>query len=311
MTIEGIQAPIAVIIFNRPEHARALRASLASQETRDLYVIVDGAREGRVGENLLVEECISIFKDWPGRVNFTISQTNLGCKDRVSSGLNWVFEQTDRAIILEDDILPSSDFFNFCDEMLEAYKDEPSIMSVCGTKHYLGSVPESDYYFTKYSSCWGWATWKRAWSQYDDKFLSYSHKTIFLNLCKYLGSYRAGIYWLFRLRQVLSWNKSAWDYCWMINCFLAKGVHIAPAENMVINTGFGENSTHTSSPEPYTPVTYGNKISFPLRKRTQINSNKSVDVWVEDHLFSKSFKVRIKWLFGKGTLSKILRGKEI
>ncbi|MGX9418441.1 hypothetical protein ACWU4D_13925 [Vibrio sp. WJH972] len=309
--MKNVLAPIAIILFNRPNHAKALKACLDDEQTRDLYVIVDGAREDKIGESLLIEESIAVFKDWPGNVKFEISQANLGCKNRISTGLNWLFEHTDRAIILEDDLLPSPDFFRFCDQMLETYKDESSIMSVCGTKHYPGCVPEFDYFFTKYSSGWGWATWKRAWSHYDDKFLSHSHRSIFFNICSYLGSYRAGIYWLFRLRQVLSGRKSAWDYCWMINCFLNKGVHISPSQNMVINSGFGENSTHTSCPEPYTPNTYGNKISFPISKRTQFTSNKLADTWVEDHLFSKSFSIRMKWLFKKGTISKVLRGRGI
>jgi hypothetical protein len=306
-----MKTSLAVILFNRPDHAKVLRACLDVEQDRDLFVIVDGARTGREGEVELVKESIDAFLDWKGRVQFNISDRNLGCKARVSSGLTWVFEHTDRAIILEDDLLPSPQFFQFCDEMLEAYADNSEVMSVCGTKTYPAQIENSQYFFSKYNNCWGWATWKRAWVLYDDRFDQYSSVEILKRIKLFLGTFRAALYWLFRLKQVQSGKKSSWAYCWSVAGFLNQGLHIVPSQNLIINQGFGECSTHTSHVEYYVPREYGSELGFPIQKLEEIRSCESADRWTEDNVFSKSLKNRFRWLLSKGTLKKILSGNRI
>lgn len=290
-------SPLAVIVFNRPDHARAIRSLLKEQQYRDLYVIVDGPRANKVGEQKLVEDCISIFQDWPGKVEFNISDFNLGCKERVSSGLNWVFEHTDRAIILEDDLSPSSQFFQFCDEMLEAYSEAPSVMSVCGTKTYPGQAAGGEYFFSKYSNSWGWATWRRAWTQYNDDFSYLSKWQFILKLKAILGCYRAAIYWFAMYQLVILGKRSSWAYCWTLTCFLNQGLHIYPSSNLVVNKGFGEESTHTDTVEPYVPQSYGPPLSLPIiHTKLEDHSLSVADRWIEDNIYSKSLSVRLAWI---------------
>ena len=214
-----MKSPIAVILFNRPDQAEQLRERLRPEELRELYVISDGAREGRPGEVELVEKCRRIFSDWPGKVHFDYASKNLGCKARVSSGLDWVFEHTDRAIILEDDCLPHPYFFEFCDELLETYYENETVMSVCGTKTFPENLFTGDYAFSKYSNCWGWATWKRAWAAFDDRFTARTSFNMFTNLKKILGSYRAAFYWSYIIHCVLTGKINSWAYCWPATCF--------------------------------------------------------------------------------------------
>jgi hypothetical protein len=303
--------PIVVFLFNRPHQAENLREALKSQENRELFVVVDGARQGKKDESKLVNKCISIFESWPSKVHFNVSERNLGCKVRVSSGLDWVFKQTDRAIILEDDLSPAPQFFRFCDDMLDKYENDTKVLSICGTKTYPKQVENQQYFFSKYSNCWGWATWARSWEMYDDKFTNYGDRLIFNKIRSFLGSSRAAIYWLFRLQQVRSGNKSSWAYCWSITGYLNECYHIIPNQNLIINQGFCADSTHTVEREDYVPVTYGNKLIFPIEKLVSVISNDKVDKWTEDTIFSKSLYNRIQWLFNKGTVNKILKGKRI
>ena len=96
------------------------------------------------------------------------ADTNMGCKRRVSSGLDWVFSQAERAIVIEDDCLPHPDFFAFCDEMLDLYADDPRVAAVTGD-YFQEGVRRGDasYYFSRYVHVWGWATWRRAWDHFD------------------------------------------------------------------------------------------------------------------------------------------------
>ncbi len=294
-----LRTPIVVILFNRPDHARRLRHCLENQQDRDLYVVVDGAREGKSEEEGLVAESVNVFKDWAGRTKFHISDENMGCKLRISSGLDWVFDQVDRAIILEDDLVPHAQFFLFCDEMLDKYADSDNVMSVCGTKTFPGEV-SNPYFLSRYNNCWGWATWKRAWGQYEDDFLKYSTLNFVKNLKKSLGSYRAAIYWYILYRMVLSGKRNSWAYCWMITCFLNRGLSIYPASNFVINAGFGDSSTHTSEVKVFMPQTYGERDIFPLEFTEKPSAPfEEADRWIEDNIYSKSIKVRVKWLLSK------------
>ncbi|MFM6897507.1 MAG: glycosyltransferase family 2 protein, partial [Microcystis panniformis] len=98
------------------------------------------------------------------------SDINLGCKGRVSSGLNWVFDTVEQAIILEDDCLPHPSFFRFCQELLDYYRDDKRIMAISGDNFQFGRKrTEYSYYFSCYNHIWGWASWRRAWQYYDVK----------------------------------------------------------------------------------------------------------------------------------------------
>ncbi len=292
-----MKSSIAIIIFNRPDHAKQLRKRLRSQESRELFVISDGARDGRAEEIELVKECRQIFKDWPGTIHTLYATNNMGCKSRVSSGLDWVFSYTDQAIILEDDCLPHPDFFRFCDEMLEAYSENKAVMSICGTKTFPQKANKSDLIFTKYASSWGWATWKRAWDQYDDQFGMRPSLNLIKDLKVALGSFRAAIYWFYLIRKVHTGKISSWAYCWNITCFLLNGLHIYSNENLVINSGFGSNATHTEKKMPYIPLDYGKTLTFPLTINSSIKTCTETDNWIEDNIYSKSFVIRLNWIW--------------
>lgn len=292
------KAPIVVVIFNRPDHAARLRESLRGQEPRDLYVLSDAGRPDRAGEAGQVEACRRLFRDWRGKVEFNCAAVNMGCKGRVSSGLDWVFERTDRAIILEDDLVASEDFFSFCDGMLELYADAPEVFSVCGSKIYPHAVG-SDHFLSKYANCWGWATWRRAWKRYDDRFVAPSLARKFLHLRSHLGASKASLYWLARMWQVRSGRLSSWFFCWMLSSFFNKGLHVYPPSNLVLNAGYGSDSTHTREREPYMPVAYGARVDLPAEPLKQVTTLADADRWIEDNLYSKSPRVRWGWVVRK------------
>ena len=90
-----------------------------------------------------------------------IECSNGGVEERFHSGFNWLFEQCEAAIILEDDEVPHPSFFPFCREMLERYRDDPRVFAVNGT-NFIESRYRStqSYYFSRYFHCWGFATWR-------------------------------------------------------------------------------------------------------------------------------------------------------
>ena len=103
--------------------------------------------------------------DWPCEVQRLYQPENLGCKRGVGAAIDWFLAYEESGIILEDDCLPTADFFPFCAELLERYRDAPEVMMI-GGHNPLGrwDAREGSYLFSRTAPIWGWATWRRAWA---------------------------------------------------------------------------------------------------------------------------------------------------
>ena len=126
MSKESLKTPVAFIIFKRPEETQRVFAEIRKVKPAKLLVVADGPRLDRPGEDLQCAAARAIIDrvDWECEVLRNYADTNLGCRDRVSSGLDWVFDTVEEAIIIEDDCLPDPTFFRFAEELLERYRDE-------------------------------------------------------------------------------------------------------------------------------------------------------------------------------------------
>jgi hypothetical protein len=259
--------PITMMVFNRPELTERLFGIVASQRPKTLLVIADGPREGRVGE---AEKCKAVRSivskvDWPCELLTNFSDVNLRCRARFTTGLNWVFEQFEQAIILEDDCVPDPTFFTFCEEILDRYRDDPRVMHITGNNWLPGdwNYPAS-YYFSHYTACWGWATWRRAWKLFDPMIPNWPQVKASGFLSSYLPNPREVAFWTRNFDQVHSSGADIWDYQWTFACMSNRGLGVTPMVNLVSNVGTGPDATHTNTGEPRMNWPTGS-ISFPLR----------------------------------------------
>lgn len=112
MSRSKFATPVVLIIFNRPDTTERVFTEIAKAKPPKLLVVGDGPRVNRLGEAEKVAAARAIIKrvNWDCEVLTNFSEVNLGCKRRVSSGISWVFEQVEEAIILEDDCLPDPSF---------------------------------------------------------------------------------------------------------------------------------------------------------------------------------------------------------
>ncbi len=168
-------------------------------------------------------------------------------------------------------------------------------MSVCGTK--LGPSFENDgfsYHFSKYSICWGWATWARAWKCYDSKLeaLDAVYQSRFLQ--GHLGGIRQYAYWKYILNKVRTGRINSWAYRWMFSCWINNGLSIIPKNNMISNIGVGDDATHTKDAKKYLGMR-ASGIEFPLVLHKNIKCNYKADQYIEDTIYSKSLVNRIMW----------------
>jgi len=297
-----MDCPVVIFVFNRPHVVDKLLTALAEVRPKTIFVVSDGPRLDRPDEASKVAECRWLFEvciSWPCEIRTNYSESNMGCRTRVVSGLNWVFSQVDRAIILEDDCIPSPTFFPFCQELLERYAVDSRIMSISGSNH----VPErmaprtESYYFARYHHCWGWATWARAWRHYDDSFLCWEKVRNTPLLRELLGSWRASIYWRRIFDLVHSGRINSWAYRWQLCCWLQSGYSIIPKVNLISNEGTGDDALHTRR-YSFAHAKRG-EIAFPLIHPAHCIRTEQHDRYIEDHIFSKSLFNRVRWLLEK------------
>ena len=131
MTLRGqLETPVAFVLFRRPDRTRRVFEAIRCARPRRLFLIADGPRPGAAEEQLECERARAVVEDvdWPCEVIRDFADANVGLKHRLPSGLDRVFREVDRAIVLEDDCLPHETIFRFFDELLEGYAGEDRVI---------------------------------------------------------------------------------------------------------------------------------------------------------------------------------------
>jgi len=284
-----LKTPVCLMIFNRPDTTQQVFNTIRQVKPEKLLVIADGPRPNVNGEFQKCAATRAIINqvDWDCEVLTHYSDINLGCRHRVSSGLNWVFNTVEEAIILEDDCLPDVTFFRFCEELLERYRHDERIMAISGNNFQFGhNHPDASYYFSRYNHIWGWATWRRAWKFYDLEMKLWPSIRDTRGLQQILENPEVIAYWS-RIFQDAYEGFNTWDYAWTFACWANQGLTILPHVNLVSNIGFRADATHTKGESQLANLPT-QPISFPLQHPTVVMRNRQADHWTEAIMFSST-----------------------
>ncbi len=237
-----VTVPVVFIIFNRKETAQKVFDAIRQAGPKKLYVIADGPRENIENEAVQCRETKRIIDqvDWKCAVRKNYARRNMGCGERISSGLDWVFKNEDEAIILEDDCVPAQSFFTYCEELLHRYKDDSRVMHINGSNFTEVKMRNDDsFFFSRYVHVWGWATWRRAWIYYDYAMKSWPRLRDEGWMEDIFSDNKAARYWTKFLD--LCYEKrivpSTWDYQWLYTIWSQGGVCITPQKNLISNIG--------------------------------------------------------------------------
>ena len=267
MTDFQLTTPVAFIIFNRPDTTERVFAEIARARPPKLLVVGDGPRANRSGEADKVAATRAIIKrvDWDCEVLTNYSDINLGCRHRVSSGLEWVFDTVEEAIVLEDDCVPDPSFFHFCDELLERYRENEQIMMISGFNFEGKTRCVGSYFFSRYPHIWGWASWRRAWRHYDAgmrEWLNWRRSGAFNSMFR-TESEKA--FWIRTFDRVFRGEVDTWDAQVTYMAFRTGMLSIFPAVNLIANIGFGVEATHTKHKPSFADISV-HHVSFPLQR---------------------------------------------
>ena len=291
-----MKTPVALIIFNRPSTTAKVFEAIRQAKPPQLLVIADGARSDRPeeAEKCLAARAIIESVDWECEVLTNYSEVNLGCKRRVSSGLDWVFGQVEEAIILEDDCLPDPSFFPFCEELLEYYRYDQRIMAISGVNFQFGKKrTENSYYFSRYNHCWGWASWRRAWQHYDVEMKLWPQIRDENWLQSVFADSRSLSYWREIFQASYQGEINTWDYQWTLACWLQNGLTVLPNDNLISNIGFGVESTHTEQVDNNFANLPVAKMSFPLIHPQFVIRDTQADRFTQNEHFSPNLRRRL------------------
>lgn len=292
----ALTTPVLFVVFNRPETTRRVFEAIREAHPPRLFVAADGARPERAGESETAEQVrqIATAVDWPCELKTRFSEKNQGCRIAVSSAVDWFFSQVEEGIILEDDCVPSLDFFRFCQEMLEYYRDDDRIMSISGSNMQLGRHPvESSYYFSRYVHIWGWASWRRAWKHYDvdmKDLPSFLEENVLASLFPTRIEQR-------RWREILwktyhhSPHFTTWDFQWGYTLMKRHALAVTPTCNLITNIGCTATALHTAGNE-YADIPH-EPLRFPLVHPEFMYPHREADHFTFIHDFANPLLKRL------------------
>ncbi len=271
-----LNTPVVFLIFRRPDTTQRVFERIAQAKPKQLFVVADGPRSLDEAEKCQATRAIINQVDWDCEVQTNYADQNMGLRMRISSGLNWVFEQVEQAIILEDDCLPHPTFFRYCEELLEKYKDDERVMHISGDNfgYQRPAGVVDSYYFSMFAHIWGWATWRRAWAKYDVNMTSWGDSAFREKVLSKFLSPSQKRHWRFIWDKTYKHEIQTWGYQWMYTCISHDALCVMPYENQISNIGIGAEGTNTqniASPVANLPTF---DISFPLNHPTNFVFNK-------------------------------------
>jgi acetyltransferase-like isoleucine patch superfamily enzyme len=255
-------APIVLFVYNRPGHTRRMLDALSENpEAMDsvLYIYADGppvnATKELVGRLDEVRRIIR-EKKWCGEVHIRESEANRGLADSIVGGVTEVIEEHGRVIVLEDDIVTSRGFLSYMNCALELYKEDAAVMQISAYAYPVGPRPDAESYFLKTMSCWGWATWRRAWKCYEPsaaKLLAYwTRDSETGNRFNLDGS---GDY-IDQLRANADGRKRTWAVKWFASWMATGGLCLYPRTSLAHNIGHDDTGENCATTDVFAgPVT--------------------------------------------------------
>lgn len=245
-------APIALFTYNRLRHTQQTVAALQANDlaaASALYVFSDGP--GDPAARAAVNEVRQYLRSLRGfkSVEIIERESNLGLAKSIIAGVGAVCSRHGRIIVLEDDLCTSPSFLRYMNDALNLYEQEPAVGSIHGYWYPVDEAcPES--FFLRGASCWGWATWARAWADFEPDGRKLLAQLEARNLTRAFDLDGAMRYTRM-LRMQIAGTVDSWAIRWHAANFLANRMQLSPGRSLVTNIGFDGSGTHSGTTDAY------------------------------------------------------------
>jgi hypothetical protein len=246
--VSSDHAPVVLFAYRRPDHLTRALASLSSNpaaKATSLTIYCDGPKTP--ADNHLVDQTRTVAKSAQGFKELRVVERveNLGLAESVISGVTQALETSENVIVMEDDLVVSTDFLDYMNQALELYQDNEEVISIHG---YMYAVPATlpQTVFLKGADCWGWATWRRGWELFEP-----DAKKLLKELASSPGQSQFDFDGAFPYRQMLKDQAAgkidSWAIRWYASAFLANKLTLYPGQSLVENIGQEGSGTHSES----------------------------------------------------------------
>jgi hypothetical protein len=245
-------APIALFVYNRPEHTRRtisyLQKNLLADESR-LFIFSDAANTDE--DKPKVEQVRQLISEVTGfkSVKVISRKENLGLADSIIAGVTQLVAEYGKVIVFEDDLLSSVYTLQYFNEALTRYTDEEKVMHIGAYMYNLADKKLPQTFFYRAATSWGWATWARAWkdfepdvdlliNQFDKKKIDQFSIDGTMNFWKQIENFKAG-------------KNNSWAIRWYASIFLKGGLTLNPSTSLIQNIGHDGSGVHSNAEKMY------------------------------------------------------------
>lgn len=248
-------APIALFVYNRPQHTertvKFLKQNELASESR-LFIFSDGAKT--TADDDKVKEVREFIKKIDGfkSVELIESKTNLGLANSIISGVTRLTKEYGQVIVFEDDLISSPYTLTYFNEALNRYRDQEKVMHIGAYMYVLGDKNLPQSFFYRAATSWGWATWDRAWQnfepnidtlikQFDTKKRNAFSIEKSMNFWKQMQDFKKG-------------KNNSWAIRWYASIFLKGGLTLNPSQSLVNNIGHDGTGVHSGMNDIYNVI---------------------------------------------------------
>lgn len=308
-------APIVLFVYNRPLHTEQTLSALMRNDLVNesvLHIYADGAKEDATEEQVqIIEKVRQIIrsKQWCKEVYIFESDKNKGLADSITEGVTKILNQYGKIIVLEDDIVTSKGFLKYMNDALNFYENEERVFHISGYMYpHNELLPET--FFFNVPLCWGWATWKRAWShfKYDSiEITNYLDKRNSWDLFNKFG----GTFLEEQIRSNNSGKLKTWFIKWHGSVMIQEGLTLFPQTSLVQNIGFDSSGVHNGTTNNFEHKLLKDSISV---NRISIEESKLAEKIIKDfyaNLHSFSIEKPTSPLLLKGRIIQLVPFKRL
>lgn len=248
-------APIALFVYNRPQHTertiKFLQQNEVAPESR-LFIFSDGPKSPADEDK--VQEVRDFLKTIEGFKSVEIIQRkeNAGLANSVIAGVTQLINDYKQVIVLEDDLVTSPHTLTYFNEALNRYRYEHKVMHIGAYMYPLSTPNLPESFFYRAATSWGWATWERAWKQFepdiDVLIPQFDAKMIHdfsidktMNFWKQMQDFKKG-------------KNNSWAIRWYASIFLKGGLTLNPSHSLVNNIGHDGTGVHSGVNDIYNVI---------------------------------------------------------
>ncbi len=256
-------APIALFVYNRPEHTRRtlkfLKQNLLAEESR-LFIFSDGSKDE--AQRLKVTEVRGIIRSVDGfkSVELIERKTNFGLANSIIDGVSILTNKYGKVIVFEDDLIASPYTLQYFNDALNRYQNEEKVMHIGAYMYPLKNEELPRTFFYRAATSWGWATWDRAWKNFEpdiDKIIDQ-----FDSENRHRFSIEGTMNFWKQLKEFKQGKNNSWAIRWYASIFLKGGLTLNPSQSLINNIGHDGSGVHSGLNDIYKVFVNPKPISF-------------------------------------------------